>query len=69
MPGDGVLPLRDFMDAVRRPGFDGPYSLELFRDEYWAMDPLSVARRGIESMGRFGLTLMMGYAIIFNHCK
>jgi 2-keto-myo-inositol isomerase len=53
MPGDGVLPLRDFVDAVRRTGFDGPYSLELFRDEYWAMDPLAVARRGIESMGRF----------------
>jgi 2-keto-myo-inositol isomerase len=53
MPGDGVLPLAKLVAAIRRSGFDGPYSLELFREEYWAMDPLIVARRGIESMRRF----------------
>jgi 2-keto-myo-inositol isomerase len=53
LPGDGVLPLAPLVDAVQRTGYDGPYSLELFREEYWAMDPMIVARRGIESMRRF----------------
>jgi 2-keto-myo-inositol isomerase len=53
MPGDGVLPLRDFVDAIRRTGFEGPYSLELFREEYWVMDPFRIAKLGIERMQRF----------------
>jgi 2-keto-myo-inositol isomerase len=53
MPGDGVLPLGDILDAIHRTGFEGPYSLELFREEYWAMDPLRVAQLGIERMRRF----------------
>ena len=53
MPGDGVLPLAELVGAIQRASFEGPYSLELFREEYWAMDPLVVARRGIESMKRF----------------
>ena len=53
MPGDGVLPLADLVGGIRRSGYDGPYSLELFREEYWAMDPLIVARRGLDSMKRF----------------
>lgn len=53
MPGDGVLPLAPLVEAVRRTGYTGPYSLELFRPEYWAMDPVAVARRGLESMRTF----------------
>jgi len=52
-PGDGVLPLKDLVRSIRRTQFEGPYSLELFRPEYWAMDPLVVARRGLQSMKRF----------------
>lgn len=53
MPGDGVLPLGTFIDTIRATGYTGPYSLELFRPEYWAMDPHSVAERGLESMRAF----------------
>ncbi len=52
-PGDGVLPLASLIRSVKRTGYAGPYSLELFRPDYWAMDPLIVARRGLESMRRF----------------
>jgi 2-keto-myo-inositol isomerase len=52
MPGDGVLPLSRFVGAISTSGYRGPYSLELFRPEYWAMDPVVVATRGLESMRR-----------------
>lgn len=50
LPGEGVLPLRALVEQVRRAGYRGPFSLELFREEFWAMDPSVVARRGIEAM-------------------
>jgi 2-keto-myo-inositol isomerase len=52
-PGEGVLPLGPLIESLKRTGYEGPYSLELFRPDYWAMDPLLVARRGLESMKRF----------------
>jgi 2-keto-myo-inositol isomerase len=53
LPGDGVLPVKDIVDGVKRLGYHGAYSLELFREEYWAMDPMIVARKGLASMQRF----------------
>lgn len=53
LPGDGVLPLLGLVSAIQETGYDGPYSLELFRPEYWAMAPEVVARLGIERMRRF----------------
>jgi 2-keto-myo-inositol isomerase len=50
MPGLGVLPLAPLVVAVRLAGYAGPWSLELFRQEYWDMDPLIVARRGLASL-------------------
>jgi 2-keto-myo-inositol isomerase len=43
-PGDGILPLDDIIGAVRATGWDGVLSVELFREAYWQLDPLSVAR-------------------------
>jgi sugar phosphate isomerase/epimerase len=53
LPGDGVLPLKELVATIKRLGYRGAYSLELFREEYWAMDPMIVAAKGIESMRRF----------------
>ncbi len=53
LPGEGVLPLQELVAAVKRLGYLGAYSLELFREEYWAMDPMIVARKGLASMQRF----------------
>jgi 2-keto-myo-inositol isomerase len=53
LPGDGVLPVKDLVDAVKRLGYPGVYSLELFREEYWAMDPMIVACKGLAAMRRF----------------
>jgi 2-keto-myo-inositol isomerase len=52
-PGEGVLPLKEFIASLRRMNYQGPYSLELLRPEYWTMDPAFVVRRGLESMRQF----------------
>lgn len=52
LPGEGIIPLRALISGIEAAGYSGAYSLELFRPEYWAMDPLDLARRGIESMRR-----------------
>lgn len=49
-PGDGHLNLRRYLELLRQIGFRGWLSLELFREELWARDPLEVARLGIEKM-------------------
>jgi 2-keto-myo-inositol isomerase len=52
LPGDGVIPLRPLLDGIRRTGYSGAYSLELFRPEYWQWDAALLASRGLESMRR-----------------
>ena len=47
-PGDGVIPLQQIIGAVRGIGFDGVASVEIFRPEYWARDPQSVAQEAKE---------------------
>ena len=53
LPGVGVLPIRDIVDGVKGLGYEGAYSLELFREEFWATDPMIVARKGLASMRQF----------------
>jgi len=43
-PGDGVIPLKEIVAAVRGIGYNGAASVELFRPEYWRRKPLAVAR-------------------------
>jgi sugar phosphate isomerase/epimerase len=49
-PGDGVAPLRALLRELRRIGFRGMLSLELFNRDYWNQDALLVARTGLEKM-------------------
>jgi sugar phosphate isomerase/epimerase len=50
MPGDGIAPLDRILRTLRDIGYRGHLSLELFSKTYWAQDPLSVARLGLEKM-------------------
>lgn len=45
LPGEGVLPLSDFITQLRSFGYDGPWSVETFNPRYWDEDPAQVARR------------------------
>lgn len=49
-PGDGHLDLRRQLDLLRSIGYRQWLSLELFREDLWASDPLEVARVGLEKM-------------------
>ena len=44
LPGLGILPLRAMIGGFKRIGYDKVASVEIFRPEYWDMDPLELAR-------------------------
>lgn len=43
LPGRGILPLREIIAGLRSIGYDGVISVEIFRPEYWAWDPVRLA--------------------------
>jgi 2-keto-myo-inositol isomerase len=49
LPGLGILPLRAMLGAFHRIGYDKVASIEIFRPEYWEMDPLELARGAHEA--------------------
>jgi 4-hydroxyphenylpyruvate dioxygenase len=49
-PGQGDLPIGDFMDALQATGFDGLLSLEIFNDRFRAGSARSVAVDGQRSL-------------------
>ena len=51
-PGLGILPLRALISAFSRIGYDRVASIEIFRPQYWDMDPLEVAKTAHESTQR-----------------
>jgi len=44
LPGQGILPLQEIIEAFRRIGYHGVASVEIFRPEYWERDPFELAR-------------------------
>ncbi len=48
-PGLGVIPLNEICMHLKAAGYDGVCSIELFRPEYWAWNPLDVAAKARES--------------------
>src|SRR5690606_23332368 len=50
MPGEGDLPVTDFMRAVAASGYDGPLSLEIFNDQFRGGNPAAIARAGHRSL-------------------
>jgi sugar phosphate isomerase/epimerase len=50
MPGEGEFDLRRYVDLLRQIGYNRFLSLELFREDLWAEDPLEVARMGLDKM-------------------
>ncbi|HEY6861339.1 MAG TPA: bifunctional sugar phosphate isomerase/epimerase/4-hydroxyphenylpyruvate dioxygenase family protein [Pseudolabrys sp.] len=49
-PGQGDMPLVEFMEAVLVTGYDGEFSLEIFNDQFRAGSPRSVAVDGQRSL-------------------
>lgn len=42
--GNGVIPLKEWVDAVRATGFDGWWSCELYSPKHWELDPWKTAK-------------------------
>ena len=49
-PGDGIGPLPEMLRTLRDTGGLKVLSLELFNRQYWAQDPLEVAKTGLARM-------------------
>jgi 2-keto-myo-inositol isomerase len=49
LPGLGVVPLDDICARLKRIGYAGPCSIELFRPEYWDWDPQELAIKAREA--------------------
>ena len=50
MPGQGDLPLVDFVDVLRRMNYDGVLSLEIFNDRFRAGSTAEIALDGMRSL-------------------
>ena len=49
-PGQGNLPVREFMQAIDATGYKGPLSLEIFNDQFRAQSTREVALDGMRSL-------------------
>ena len=45
IPGEGVLPLREWSDKVAECGYDGYHCLELFSQDVWALPVEEIAKK------------------------
>lgn len=58
-PGDGILPLPAILKDLKKTGFDGCVSVELYNPEYYKRDLLEVAKTGmaktLEVIGEAGV--------------
>jgi len=45
LPGEGAIDVVAFMNALKRAGYDGPVSLEVFNADLRAMPPLDAAKK------------------------
>lgn len=50
-PGEGAIPIDAILREIRRIGYDGVFSVEIFRPEYWGQDARLVARTARETAG------------------
>ncbi len=61
LPGLGILPLKEIAGALRRIGYDGVASVEIFRPEYWERDPFELAREAHAATAKvLGLEIKQG---------
>jgi 2-keto-myo-inositol isomerase len=49
-PGDGVAPLKAVFATLKKVGYRGFLSLELFNRDYWKQDPNDVAKTGLTKL-------------------
>jgi len=48
--GRGVIPLVEILRKLERKGYEGYLSVEIFRDEYWKRDPLTISKESLQTL-------------------
>jgi sugar phosphate isomerase/epimerase len=43
LPGDGILPLQEAIEAIRATGYDGVWAVEMLSERHWEWDPQLLA--------------------------
>ena len=44
LPGEGIIPLKEGIAAIRDTGYDGAWAIEMISDQFWEWDPFVLAR-------------------------
>ncbi|GHH88333.1 sugar phosphate isomerase [Streptomyces sulfonofaciens] len=60
MPGEGVIPLREFLRLVTTAGYTGPVEIEVLSDRFRALPPLDAARALKTALDRTTADVMEG---------
>ena len=50
--GEGIIPLTEMLRIIKQNGYTGFLSVEIFRDEYWQMDPVAVSIASKQALDR-----------------
>ena len=53
LPGEGKIPINDWVKAVKSTGFDGVYSAELYSPKHWELDLLEIAIEARKRMEKY----------------
>ena len=53
LPGEGKIPISEWVSAVKATGFDGVWSSELLSPRHWEWDLFEIARTTKELMGKY----------------
>lgn len=53
LPGEGEIPLQEWVDAVTASGFHGAWSYELISAKHWVCDSIALARQLCQGMRRY----------------
>ena len=51
-PGEGEAPLKDIVSCLVDGGYRGFYCVEIFNEQYWAQDPMTVVRTSKASLDK-----------------
>jgi sugar phosphate isomerase/epimerase len=54
--GRGIIDIQEIIDKVKRIGYNGMYEVEIFSDEYWAMDTDKFFSMILESVNQYNLS-------------
>jgi 2-keto-myo-inositol isomerase len=48
--GQGVIPLIEILQKLKRINYEGYLSVEIFRDEYWKEELLTISKKALQSL-------------------